>query len=843
MAGTPPTVPGCSKPCPAWPWALPGIQGGHPVPGPAHPAREQFLPNLPSIPALWQWEPFPVSCPSRPCPQSLSSSPGAPSGPARGSELSLELLLSRGAPPALPAWLQGRGSPCPVPAHSAPCVPLGGLWLWGSHGGSGAVCGLRGVQGAGLGLPTDLPRPPGPARCPSSGGGGGGGRGGGGSGAGTALEAAAAGQLRRDGGPAVPPSRYRAGPARDGVWGRAWVWGCSRPPVRPGARPATQSQHRTPSPGSAFPVTPRNRGHPFPVTPRNRGHPFPVTPQNRGHPFPVTPRNRGHPFPVTPQNRGTPSPSPPGTGVTPSPSPIGTGVTPSPSPPGTGVTPSPSPPETGVTPSPSPPGTGVTPFRHPPEQGSPLPRHPPEQGSPLPHHPPEQGSPLPHHPSPCCPRGSQPGQPMGREKGSRKQVSSAVPGPAPCPPLWRDGLVTLDLLCCRNRPFPQAVPSLPALGAIPHAGEAEAQQAGGAGGEAVAEPGGEGKCPAGASQAHQVGAAPRGGASQPHFPPVPLQSPPPMPPSRSRTYESSCKEAEQAATGRQGPPSPSLSKQDSSYRRVFGGLAEQDALLGCFSCAWQREMPYHGRLYVSSRHICFHSSLLLKDIKAVVPVASISALKKTNTALLVPNAISIRTAKGEKFLFVALRQREATYQLLRSVCKHLQDSGQSSRDSASWEETLGKSQMLSQSAPEQSTPEPNSLQEALGHLDCSLGHSPSVSRSPADEPNLRSRQAEDEDGEVALLVPRSSEWVPSAKTHGLWGRPHSVLCAWATALWSWINPQLSSLNIIITIYLLLMVALLLSSGYIGLRIAELEQQLSFAGAGPDLNLSQQYKTT
>nr|XP_041577551.1 BRD4-interacting chromatin-remodeling complex-associated protein [Taeniopygia guttata] len=312
---------------------------------------------------------------------------------------------------------------------------------------------------------------------------------------------------------------------------------------------------------------------------------------------------------------------------------------------------------------------------------------------------------------------------------------------------------------------------------------------------------------------------------------------------RSRTYESSCKEAEQAATGRQGPPSPSLSKQDSSYRRVFGGLAEQDALLGCFSCAWQREMPYHGRLYVSSRHICFHSSLLLKDIKAVVPVASISALKKTNTALLVPNAISIRTAKGEKFLFVALRQREATYQLLRSVCKHLQDSGQSSRDSASWEETLGKSQMLSQSAPEQSTPEPNSLQEALGHLDCSLGHSPSVSRSPADEPNLRSRQAEDEDGEVALLVPRSSEWVPSAKTHGLWGRPHSVLCAWATALWSWINPQLSSLNIIITIYLLLMVALLLSSGYIGLRIAELEQQLSFAGAGPDLNLSQQYKTT
>lgn len=71
-----------------------------------------------------------------------------------------------------------------------------------------------------------------------------------------------------------------------------------------------------------------------------------------------------------------------------------------------------------------------------------------------------------------------------------------------------------------------------------------------------------------------------------------------------------------------------------------------------------------------------------------------------------------------QFLFVSLRQREATYQLLRSVCKHLQvrggcwggglrpsiaghlpssllvqDSGQSPRDSVSNEEILGKSRV------------------------------------------------------------------------------------------------------------------------------------------------------
>ncbi|XP_050826559.1 uncharacterized protein LOC115484356 [Serinus canaria] len=38
-------------------------------------------------------KPFPVSCDSRPCPKSLSSSPGAPSGTGKGSEVSLEPSL------------------------------------------------------------------------------------------------------------------------------------------------------------------------------------------------------------------------------------------------------------------------------------------------------------------------------------------------------------------------------------------------------------------------------------------------------------------------------------------------------------------------------------------------------------------------------------------------------------------------------------------------------------------------------------------------------------------------------------------------------------------------------
>ncbi|XP_074020146.1 GRAM domain-containing protein 2A-like [Numenius arquata] len=255
-----------------------------------------------------------------------------------------------------------------------------------------------------------------------------------------------------------------------------------------------------------------------------------------------------------------------------------------------------------------------------------------------------------------------------------------------------------------------------------------------------------------------------------------------------------------------------LSKRAASYRKAFGELAEQDMLLACFSCAWQREVPYRGRLYISSRHVCFHSSLLLKDIKAVVPVASISALKKTNTALLVPNALSIRTAEGEKFLFMSLRRREATYQLLKSVCKHLQDNSWSPPDSPDSKEILRKPLTSSQSDLEQSTPGTDSLQEL------------------PDGPSPTPRQAE-EDEEVAVAL-ISGERVPSAKPPSPQGGPH-------TALWAQTIAPLSPLSTVILIYLLLMVALLLSSSYIGLRIVELEQQLASVGAWPDLNLSHQ----
>ncbi|XP_043358628.1 GRAM domain-containing protein 2B-like isoform X3 [Dermochelys coriacea] len=263
--------------------------------------------------------------------------------------------------------------------------------------------------------------------------------------------------------------------------------------------------------------------------------------------------------------------------------------------------------------------------------------------------------------------------------------------------------------------------------------------------------------------------------------------------SRSKTYDPSfSKETEQElALSRQRATPSSLAKRLVSYHKAFKEMPEEESLLDSISCAWQREVPYHGRLYISQNYICFHCSMLLRDVKVVIPVSSIAILKKANTALLVPNALSIRTVEGEKFLFVSMRTREATYQLLRSVCKHLQDGSTSSSPLASPANTSSK-QLC--------------------------------------EKSLTSSQSD-----LELNPPKSDSLLDQQER--AW--PDRQMKKQPRGWWA----QLSTLNIVILIYLLLVVVLLLSSGYIGLRIVALEQQLMSIGAWPELDLQHQYKTT
>ncbi|KAA8587240.1 hypothetical protein FQN60_016102 [Etheostoma spectabile] len=83
-----------------------------------------------------------------------------------------------------------------------------------------------------------------------------------------------------------------------------------------------------------------------------------------------------------------------------------------------------------------------------------------------------------------------------------------------------------------------------------------------------------------------------------------------------------------------------------------------------------KEVLYHGKLFVCENYVCFHSSVLLKDTKVVIPVSSITGVKKQHSAL---SMMSIQTADREKYSFVSLRNREVCYRLIQAACSHAQE--------------------------------------------------------------------------------------------------------------------------------------------------------------------------
>uniref|UniRef100_A0A670XWR8 GRAM domain containing 2B n=1 Tax=Pseudonaja textilis TaxID=8673 RepID=A0A670XWR8_PSETE len=82
---------------------------------------------------------------------------------------------------------------------------------------------------------------------------------------------------------------------------------------------------------------------------------------------------------------------------------------------------------------------------------------------------------------------------------------------------------------------------------------------------------------------------------------------------------------------------------------------------------------YQGKLYVSENWICFHSNVFGKDIKITIPVLSVTLIKKTKTALLVPNALIITTV-SDRYMFVSFLSRDTVYKLLKSICSHLENA-------------------------------------------------------------------------------------------------------------------------------------------------------------------------
>ncbi|GAA6104066.1 GRAM domain-containing protein 2B isoform X3 [Tachysurus ichikawai] len=265
----------------------------------------------------------------------------------------------------------------------------------------------------------------------------------------------------------------------------------------------------------------------------------------------------------------------------------------------------------------------------------------------------------------------------------------------------------------------------------------------------------------------------------------------------------------------------SFMKHNKTFHKLFPDIPESEDLLHAYICALQREVPYHGRLYITESNVCFHSSVLLKATKVVIPVSNITVLKKQNTALLVPNALSIRSNLGEKYLFVSLRNREGCYRLLRAVCLHLEDgSANSSPLFSSAENSFDQAKLVNSSQ--------SSLTDAYEELD-GTDSGPLLQPAPA-----KLHRASISNGSLHKEVDEShvEEHMGGSWMWTVTDGARSLL----------IQREATNLNTLLLIYLMLVVLLVLSSGYIGLRIVALEEQLTTLGALPEFTLHSGYDT-
>ncbi|XP_057781368.1 BAG-associated GRAM protein 1 [Salvia miltiorrhiza] len=90
---------------------------------------------------------------------------------------------------------------------------------------------------------------------------------------------------------------------------------------------------------------------------------------------------------------------------------------------------------------------------------------------------------------------------------------------------------------------------------------------------------------------------------------------------------------------------PTVVHQKPGPLQTIFNLLPDEVVEHSYSCALERSFLYHGRMYVSAWHICFHSNVFSKQMKVMVPFGDIDEIKRSQHAFINP-AITIILRMG-----------------------------------------------------------------------------------------------------------------------------------------------------------------------------------------------------
>ncbi|RYP10247.1 hypothetical protein DL764_000739 [Monosporascus ibericus] len=109
-------------------------------------------------------------------------------------------------------------------------------------------------------------------------------------------------------------------------------------------------------------------------------------------------------------------------------------------------------------------------------------------------------------------------------------------------------------------------------------------------------------------------------------------------------------------------------KRNRDFHNLFKSVPDDDYLIDDFSCALQREILAHGRLYVSEGHLCFSSNIFGWVTTLVMSFDEIISVEKRSTALVFKNGLMISTLHA-KHIFASFTSRDSTYDLIINIWK------------------------------------------------------------------------------------------------------------------------------------------------------------------------------
>lgn len=129
---------------------------------------------------------------------------------------------------------------------------------------------------------------------------------------------------------------------------------------------------------------------------------------------------------------------------------------------------------------------------------------------------------------------------------------------------------------------------------------------------------------------------------------------------------------------------PTYKSRSEDFKRLFKDLPDSERLIVDYSCALQKDILVHGRLYVSQNYICFYANIFRWETFVLIRCRDVTSMTKEKTARVIPNAIQI-TTESEKHFFTSFGARDKTFLMLFRIWQNaLLEQPMSSQELWQW---------------------------------------------------------------------------------------------------------------------------------------------------------------